>query len=132
MSNTDDRLTQKGTFINNTDKSGIRQLASDTVKISDLGAAQWEAGAFTVDFTASTNSARILTNIDFNKDYLIEVWLNDFSKAKDITMENDTGKLAFTINYAIYNDTSIRYTVYDRVVTQRQSLSKALRPQADN
>ncbi len=132
MSNTDDRLTQKGTFINNTDKSGIRQLASDTVKISDAGAAQWEAGAFTVDFTASTNSARILTNIDFNKDYLIEVWLNDFSRAKDITMENDTGKLAFTINYAIYNDTSIRYTVYDRVVTQRQSLSKALRPQADN
>ena len=132
MTNNDTRQTQRTGFINNTERSGIRQLAADTIKIDMLGTEIWQAGSYTVNFVMNTTSAYILTNINYNKDYLVEVWLNDSSKAKDVTFSNDAGKIGITINYAIYDGSAIQYTVYDRVVTQRQSLSKALRPQADN
>lgn len=132
LSNSDTRQTQKTGFINNTEKSGIRQLASDTIRVDMLGTEIWQAGSYTVNFVMSTNSAYILTNINYNKDFLVEVWLNENSKAKNVTFENDNGKIGITVNHAIYDNSAVRYTVYDRVVTQRQSLSKALRPQADN
>jgi hypothetical protein len=132
MTNSDTRQTQKTSFINNTAKSGIRQLASDTIKIDLTGDEIWEAGSFTVNFTMSLTSATILTNINYDADYLVEVWLNETSKAVDVAFTNVAGKINIVINHSIYDGTAIRYTVYDRVVTQRQSLSKALRPQADN
>jgi hypothetical protein len=77
-------------------------------------------------------SATILTNINYDANYLVEVWLNETSKATDVAFTNIAGKINIVINHSIYDGTAIRYTIYDRVVTQRQSLSKALRPQADN
>jgi len=50
-----------------------------------------------------------------------------------ITVANISGKLGFTISTNTYTrGDEILYTVYSRVVQQRQSLSQALRPSADN
>ncbi len=132
MTNTDDRQTQKTGFINNSAKSGIRQLATDTIYVDLLGDPIWESGSITQELTLTATSAVVTTNVPYNKDYLVEVWLNEQSQAKKITMSNLSGAIQFTIGHPIADNSVIRYTIYDRVVTQRQSLSKALRPQADN
>jgi hypothetical protein len=132
MTNNDTRQTQKTGFINNTAKSGIRQLANDTIKVDLLGDAQFTGGTITTAFTLSVSSALVTTNINYNKDYLVEAWLNDNGRATITSTENIGGKLAFTIGHSIYDSTRIDYRIYDVVVTQRQSLSKALRPEADN
>lgn len=131
LSNTDDRQTQKTSFINNTQRSGIRTLASDTVYIDLLRDPIWESGDITQDVVVATNSVTITTNISYNKDYLVEVWLNEQSKATKILLENNSGSLRFIIGHPVIDGSTVRYTIYDKVVTQRQSLSKALRPQAD-
>ena len=132
MTNNDTRQTQKTGFINNTAKSGIRQLASDTIKVDLSGDAEFTGGTITTAFTLSVSSALVTTNINYNKDYLVEAWLNDNGRATITSTENIGGKLAFTIGHSIYDGTRIDYRIYDVVVTQRQSLSKALRPEADN
>jgi hypothetical protein len=132
MTNNDTRQTQKTSFINNTAKSGIRKLAGDNVRVDLDGLPIFTVGATTINFTLTTTTGTILTNIDFNADYLVEVWLNEQSKATSITTRNNTGKLEFTIGHPIREGSELRYAIYDRTVTQRQSLSKALRPQADN
>lgn len=132
LSNTDDRQTQKTSFINNTEKSGIRKLAADNIYVDLLGDPIWESGSITTDLQINTTSATVTTNVPYNKDYLVEVWLNEQSKAKKITVSNVNGFVVFVIGHPIADNTVIRYTIYDRTVTQRQSLSKALRPQADN
>jgi hypothetical protein len=132
MTNNDTRQTQKTSFINNTAKSGINKLAGDSIRVDLLGDPQFQGGTFTTAFAMSTASALVTTNINYNKDYLVEAWLNENGRATITSTENIGGKLAFTIGHAIYDGTRIDYTVYDKVVAQRQSLSKALRPQADN
>jgi hypothetical protein len=133
MSNSDDtRQTQKTSFINNTAKSGITMIASDSIRVTVGGDPVFTAGDFTTAFTLAADSAYILTTVNYNSKYLVEVWLNEDSKATNITLANDGGKLGFTINNVIREDTVLRYSVFDKVITQRQSLSKALRPQADN
>jgi hypothetical protein len=133
MSNLDDnRQTQRTGFVNNTQKSGINQLASDTVYIDLLGDPIWESGSITQDLQITTTSVFIVTNVAYNKKYLVEVWLDEQSKATKITTSDVSGALAFTIGHPIQDNSVIRYNIYDKVVEQRQSLSKALRPQADN
>jgi len=132
MTNTDDRQTQKTGFINNTQKSGIRQLAADIIYVDLLGDPIWESGSITQNLELTATSAVVTTNVPYNKDYLVEVWLDEQSKATKITMSNFSGAIQFTIGHPIADNSVIRYTIYDKVVAQRQSLSKALRPQADN
>ena len=65
----------------------------------------------------------------------VEVWLDESSKATDISISEQQGFLAFTVNHAILESTIIRWTAFDETVDQRQSLTKALRkikPTADN
>lgn len=133
MSNSDDnRQTQKTGFINNTEKSGIRQIAADTIYIDLLGDPIWESGGVTQDLIINAQSVDVITSVPYNKDYVIEVWLNEQSKATKITLNNVSNNTGFTIGHPVADNSVIRYTIYDRAVTQRQSLSKALRPQADN
>jgi hypothetical protein len=87
----------------------------------------------TTTFDVLTNSVYIITNVLYNKRYKVEAWLDEATRAPSITTSNASGKLAFTINNAIQDQTRIRYSVYETVVEQRQSVSKALKfkPQAD-
>ena len=92
-------------------------------------------GEGTVAFEVRTNGLYVLTDIDYNTNLQVEVWINENGKAINITKANETGKLSFVIGHPEVVDAKLRWTVYDVVVDQRQSLSKALRkikPQADN
>lgn len=88
----------------------------------------------TVSFTLTGSSAFILTNVTYDATYKVDAWLDEDGHVTDITTSNASGFLAFTINRAIADGTRIRYSVYDVVVQQRQSVSKALKfkPTADN
>ena len=92
-------------------------------------------GNGTVDFEVRVNGLYVLTDINYGADLQIEVWVNESGKAVTINKSNESGKLSFVIGHPEIVDARLRWTVYDGVVEQRQSLSKALRkikPQADN
>lgn len=135
MSNSDDtRQTHTTSFINNTNLSGIERIATDVVLIDSMGNNQFDSDDVTAEFIVDATGAYIVVNLEYNSKYQVEVWLNESSRATNITKSNDQGRLAFRINHKLQDGTSIRYTVYDQVVEQRQSLSKALRrikPTAD-
>ena len=134
---TDTRQTLKSSFINNNELSGINRIAGDVVLVLEDGTTQFETSDWTTTFQIQPNTsfAYFVTTVDYNVNYKVEVWLNEQSKAVDIVKSDVNGKLAFTVNHAIPNNSRLRYTVYDQVVEQRQPISKALRkfkPTADN
>jgi hypothetical protein len=133
LTNTDTRQTLKTSFINNDKLSGIAKLKSDSIDMSKNPA--WTANNGTVDFQIRDNSLYVLTDIVYADDMLVEVWVDEETKAQSIEKINENGRLAFTINDNLRSDSKLRWTVFNVVVEQRQSLSKALRkikPQADN
>lgn len=133
MSNTDTRQTYKTSFINNSEYSGINKLTSDIIKVDLLSNPIFTAGDATVDFYLTDQGAFVLTNVDYDADYKVEAWVSEESKAS-ITVSSSNDKLAFTINDEIKDGQRIRYTIFDKVVVQRQAISKALRrirPEAD-
>jgi len=133
MTNTDTRGTQKTSFINNSELSGINRIATDVVRLDEFGAPAFEAGTATTSFAkVSDTEYYIITNVAYSNKYAVEAWLNEDSKATNITASNDGGFVAITINHKILAETKIRYSVFEKAVKQRQSLSKALRPEADN
>jgi hypothetical protein len=134
LSNTDDRQTLKTSFINNTEMSGINRIAGDVILVDVLGGPQFETPGVTSDFQITASGAVVITATPWDPDHRVEVWLDESSRAS-VTTYNEGSALAFTINNSIQDGTRIRYTIYDQVVEQRQSLSKALRkikPTADN
>jgi hypothetical protein len=133
LTNTDTRQTLKTSFINNTQQSGISILKSDSIALGNIP--PWTAGEGTVDVQIRNTGIFVLTDINFVEDLYIEVWVDEDSKAQHIEKINENGKLAFNITDTLLSDSRLRWIVYDVVVEQRQSLSKALRkikPQADN
>jgi len=134
LSNTDDRQTLKTGFINNNEMSGITRLASDVIRVDLLGNSLFESNDNTVEFQVTDTYAYVLTNVAYNADYKVEVWLNEQSRATNIKILDSNGALAFTINHHINDGSRIRWTIFDKVVEQRQPLSKALKkfkPEAD-
>lgn len=133
LSNTDTRTTLRTSFVNNTEMSGINKIATDTVVVDLIGGNTFQTGV-TTTFTVLTDSVYIVTNVAYDATYKVDGWLNEDGHLTDITTSNASGFLAFTINRAVQDGSRIRYSVYDEVVQQRQSISKALRfkPQADN
>lgn len=134
LSNTDTRQTLKTSFINNTEKSGINRIAGDVILVDILGAPQFETPGVTADFQLTNTGAIIITSTPFDADHQVEAWIDENSRAS-VTVYDEGSALAFTINDPIQDGSRIRYTIYDQVVEQRQSLSKALRkikPIADN
>jgi len=107
------------------------------------------ANAITSSFNASTGN--VITTINYVSTYGVQVYVNNLlinggqsttvvsgggqpaDNLDIITVANISGKLGFTISTNTYaRGDEILYTVYSRVVQQRQSLSQALRPSADN
>lgn len=130
MTNTDTRQTLKTSFINNTQVSGIDKAGWDSLVVGQ----PFDTTGITTSFVVSDTQVVIVTSLDFNANYTVEVWLNESSKAQQVTIQNNSGKFAFTIPEIVVAGTKIRYTVFAKSVTQRQSVSKALRkirPEAD-
>jgi hypothetical protein len=133
LNNSDDRQTLKTSFINNDKKSGIAILKSDNIFISDT--LTFEANQGTVDVQRINGALYVLTDVVYNEELYVEIWISETTRAVEIYKSNVNGRLAFTINDQLNIGNSLRWIVYDVVVEQRQSLSKALRkikPQADN
>lgn len=127
LSNTDDRQTLKTSFINNDKLSGIAKIKSDVIKVDKNKNPIFVSGNGTINFYVNTNSFYVLTDIVYQDNMVVEVWLDEESRATSVTLAQENSRLAFTVNHPILENTSIRWTVYDQTVDQRQSLSKALR-----
>lgn len=135
LTNTDDRQTLKTSFVNNDKLSGIAKISSDVIKVDENKNPIFTAGNGTVNFYVNTDSFYVLTDVVYQDNMVVEVWLDELSRATNVTLAQENNRLAFTVNHPILESTSIRWTVYDQTVDQRQSLSKALRkfkPIADN
>jgi hypothetical protein len=133
LTNNDERQTQKTSFINNASKSGISKIKSDVIDMSKTP--MFTLGEGTVAFESRIDGLYVLTDVNYAADLHVEVWVNESGQATTITKSNESGKLSFVIGHPGITDAKLRWTVYDTVVEQRQSLSKALRkikPQADN
>lgn len=133
LTNTDNRQTLKTSFINNNEMSGINKIATDVVVVNLIDGNTFETDV-TTQFTVLTDSAYIVTNVAYNPTYIVDAWLDENGHATNLQTANDAGYLAFTIPHTLADGTRIRYSVYDKVVEQRQAVSKALRkikPSAD-
>jgi hypothetical protein len=112
MTQTDTRNTQRGTFVNNTNRTGVNMLATDTVRP-----------------TVSTTT--ILTNIDYAVgQYATASWATSLVVPLTVT-EHVSGKALLTLPVALAANQQIEWKLYASSTDERQSLSKALRPRAD-
>lgn len=140
--------TQRSGFVNNTNASYKNKLGYDAIRVIDPYTAP--ANAYTASFTLSTRT--IVTKQIYNSNYGAKTYINGVSVNN--TLSNSAGNLAITISNTIPAGTVgnttpsgnaviitgntipigsvIEYTVYANVLVERQSLSDALRPLADN
>ena len=125
LTNNDVRKTQKTSFINNNELSGIGMLETDVFTIKD---------PMTFRPTDPTNyidivGKKIVTKVPYVQTYGVESWLGE--GRNDVTsMFEEDGYIAFTVRYMEVGR-ELRWTVYKETVKQKQALSKALRPRAD-
>jgi hypothetical protein len=132
LTNSDTRQTLKTSFINNREVSGITKLASAVIVIDSLNLRPIDPDGVTDSIEVLTDYVNIITTIDYSAEYKVEAWINEDGRATVTTYEVN-GKLAAKLNDSIRDGSRVRYTIYDNVVPQRQSLSKALKikPRAD-
>ena len=126
LSMTDDRQTQKTSFINNTEYFNIDSVYTDTFRIKDPMVFRPD------DLTASIDlmSNKIITRVDYNQKYGLEAFLNE-QVLPVISIINEDGKLAFITNSNLMVGDTVRWTIYNQRLKQRVALSSALRPRAD-
>ena len=126
LSNSDTRKTKRMGFVNNDEKSLIGALANDTIRIADPYVPS--VGSATASFNLMSQT--VVTNIDFDEAYGIAAWYNE--DRCEATILEQGGKISFIAGgVVLLVGGQLRYTIYSKKVTQRQSLSKALRPSAD-
>jgi hypothetical protein len=119
--------TQRSGFINNTDANYANALVWDAIRISS-GAYTPAANAQTKTFTLA--SKQVVTKTVYRSTYGVKTKLN--SKIITNTIANTAGNISFTVSTALNTNDILEYTIYANVTYQRQSLSDALRPTADN
>jgi hypothetical protein len=119
--------TQRSGFINNTDANYANALVWDAIRISS-GAYTPAANAQTKTFTLA--SKQVVTKTAYKSTYGVKTKLN--SKIITNTIANTAGNISFTVSTALNTNDVLEYTIYANVTYQRQSLSDALRPSADN
>ena len=112
MTPTDTRMTQKGTFINNTNQTGIDLLLTDI---------------------ATSTTSEIVTSINFVSGMYAEVALADSPYIKAQVTANGSGKavIDLTEDYAV--GSKVEYRLYKKSIAEKVALSKALKkkPGAD-
>ncbi len=122
--------TQRSGFVNNSDKFMSNSAAWDGIRVASPYTPP--ANAATVSFTLSNVSpyATVVTKVPYVSTYGIRTKLNGIPIVN--TMGNTSGNVSFTITSQPKLGDLLEYTVYTHVINQRQSLSQALRPSADN
>jgi hypothetical protein len=122
--------TQRSGFVNNTEKFMSNSAAWDGIRVSSPYTAP--ANAATLSFTLSNTSpyATVVTKVPYVSTYGVRAKLNGISITS--TMANTGGNVSFTVTSQPQIGDLLEYTVYTHVINQRQGLSQALRPSADN
>jgi hypothetical protein len=106
------RLTQKGSFINNKNRTGVNLLTSDV-------------------YTAPANITQLLTTVTYTVGMFASAVISDSIIPEIIVTSGTGGKALLTFNVEIVSGQQIAWKLYSSSTDQRQSLSKALRPKAD-
>jgi len=119
--------TQRSGFVNNTDANYANALAWDAIRIP-TGAYTPAANAQTLSFTLS--SKQVVTKTLYVSTYGVKTKLN--STIITNTISNTSGNISFTVSTALNTEDVLEYTIYANVTYQRQGLSDALSPTADN
>ena len=119
--------TQLSGFVNDTNKFMSNAIAWDGIRISS-GAYTPSANSFTHSFNVT--SGVIVTNVPYSASYGAKTTLNN--TPIDNTVANASGNLSITVSNTYVTGDLLQYNVYAHVINERQSLSKALRPSADN
>lgn len=122
--------TQRSGFVNNTDQFMSNSAAWDAIRVASPYTP--EANSSTISFTLSNTSpyGTVLTTVPFVSTYGVRTKLNGIQITN--TMGNTGGNVSFTITSQPAIGDLLEYTVYRHTTNQRQSLSQALRPSADN
>ena len=128
LTNTDTRSTQKTGFINNTDKTLLGKVNSDTfiAKTTNTFALTDQTSAF--DITTGI----VTTRTAYNSTYGVKLFVDrSIMPQSKIQIQNQSGFLSFRVLDAIAVGQRIEWSIYSEVIEQRSSLSKALKPRAD-
>ena len=123
---TDTRETLKSSFINNNETSNFNKLQTDTFIVADPKTFSAEDQTYSIDIM----SGIIVTKVPYNEKYGVDVFVNQY-RMPVASIFDDNGKLAFTTANMIKVGDTLTWTIYATKVTQKASLSKALRPRAD-
>ena len=125
MTNSNDRLTQKTSFVNNGDYTYNERVISDFIQLTE-GDTQ-----FTTDIDYPiTGKYLVLKYKTIEDGYVIE-------DHEDLITDDSTGKVIVTLPIVNGAQATVKYTgqweiiVFNNREAQRQSLSEVLRPKAD-
>jgi hypothetical protein len=120
--------TQLEGFINNTNKYMSNSIAYDGIRITS-NVYTPSANATTLSFNVSTGN--VVVKLGYASTLGARTFINGLNIPN--TVSNASGNLGIHITSSLYAiGDLIEYTVYRHVINERQSLSQALRPSADN
>jgi len=118
--------TQRSSFMNNSQAYYTNALGWDAIKVSDPYTP--EANAHTQTFTLS--SLTVVTKTPYVSTYGARTMINGTEVTN--TLSNSSGNIAITLTNTLTENDVLEYTVFANVTVQRQSLSDAFKPTADN
>lgn len=118
--------SRRSGFVNNTTSNYKDAIGWDSIRVSSPYTANSHAQTST--FTLSTK--QIVTKTTYNNAYRVLTELNGVAISN--TVANTSGNLSITVSNNLSTGDILEYAIYANVTPQRQSLSDALRPMADN
>ena len=119
--------TQLSKFVNNENITMSNRIGFGIIRCSDPYTPH--ANTSVLSFNMSTKT--VITKINYSPTYFLQTKLNGLDVTSNIS--NISGNIGFTISSTtLHTNDMIEYEIYSKGVNERQSLSKALRPKADN
>jgi hypothetical protein len=124
--------TQRSGFVNDTNKFYSNAVVWDGIKISSpyTPSANSATLSFTLGNVATGNVSTVVTKTHYVSTYGVKTKVNSLIIPN--TMGNTLGNVSFTISTVMAVGDLLEYTIYRHAINERQSLSQALRPTADN
>lgn len=120
--------TQLSGFVNDTNKFYSNSIAYDAIRVSSNYTPP--ANSITISFTLGTTASNVVTNIGYVSTYGVKTHLNSVPITN--TVGNTNGNISFSVTSRLSANDLLEYQVYTHVINERQNLSQALRPTADN
>jgi hypothetical protein len=127
-----DNKTQRSQFVNDTNKFYSNAIVYDAIRVASPYSAP--ANAATISFSlgniATANVSTIITKTHYVSTYGVKTHLNGL--LINNTLANTGGNISFTVSTVMAVGDLLEYGIYQHSINERQSLSQALRPTADN